>query len=34
MIKDRDEVPYIVVGNKCDLQDKREVPFKDVEIAK
>jgi len=25
-VKDADSVPFVLVGNKCDLQDDREVP--------
>lgn len=34
-VKDTDSFPIILVGNKCDLENKREVPYKEgLELAK
>jgi len=26
-VKDSDSVPFVLVGNKCDLEEDREIPF-------
>lgn len=35
MVKDEDDYPMVIVGNKCDLDDQREVsPEEGLELAK